>query len=727
MPDYDVITIGAGHNALISSAYLAQAGYRVALFERRDLVGGAVSTREWVPGYRFDLGGSAHILIRLTPVVEELGLHGYGLEYLDLDPLFFAPYQDGSSVFIYRDEQRTATELEAAFPGEGEAYLRFLDDWRPFARVVKDLFMSVPSPFNLGRRMMFGRAIEGDWRRALPIISQPYGDVVDSYFKEEKLKAPLVWMAAQSGPPPTEPFTAPFLLWHPLYHEGGVARPRGGSGELSNALARHIRAHGGSIFTGAPVDRILVEGPRATGVEVGGQTYTARAVIAGTHAVETFQRLLPQEHRPQGSDRMRVGNGFGAILRLALKEPVRYLAHPGAEARTALQLVCRDRQQILAAYGDYLQGRPAADPPLVAMTFSAVDDTLAPAGGEVLWLWAQYFPYQLSGGRHWDEIEVEVAESILDAFEVHAPGTRDKVVGRLFQHPLWLERELGLFRGNVMHLEMSLDQMFALRPFLGMAGYRSHLKGLYLTGASTHPGGGDHGRFGPQCGAGGPRRSRAPTAVATRCLAVTYLQFHLVFTLPLVLLLVPWTGWTARRAGGPFDRSLRFALAALAVHVVIAVVYTSPWDNYLVFRQVWGYPDGRVLFTIGYVPFEEYLFFILQTLLSGLFLFALARLRWRTASLSDRAALLDQGWPRVRFPDGGGAGAGAVQQRPGDLSGTDPGLGWPGACAAMGVRRRPHREALEMVFGGHGSTDAVPVGWPIGWPWPWRSGGSIRP
>ncbi len=494
--DYDVVTIGSGHNALIASAYLAQAGYKVGVFERRDVVGGAVSTVEQVPGYRFDLGGSAHILIRLTPIVEELGLDRYGLEYLDVDPLFFAPFPDGDHLFIHRSERATADHLEDRFPGEGEAYVKFLDEWRPFARVVKDLFLSTPSPLNLGRKMVFGDAIQGDWKRALRAILQPYGDVVDRYFTEEKVKAPLVWMAAQSGPPPSEPMTSPFLLWHPLYHEGGIARPRGGSGELTQALARHVEAHGGEVHTSAPVERILVENGRATGVVADGETYRAKRVVAGAHALETFAKLLPEEHRPEGAKHMKVGNGFGAVLRLALDAPVRYAAHPGDDARVALQLVARDRAQVAAAYGDYLGGHPSRDPAIVAMSFSAVDDTLAPPGGEVLWLWAQYFPYELAGGRRWADVEDEVAESILDTFEAYAPGTKASVVGSLFQHPEWLERELGLFRGNVMHLEMSLDQMFALRPFLGMAEYRTHLKGLYLTGASTHPGGGIMGASG---------------------------------------------------------------------------------------------------------------------------------------------------------------------------------------------------------------------------------------
>ena len=494
--DYDLIVIGSGHNALISAAYVAQAGYRVAVFERRSIVGGAVSTVEHVPGYQFDLGGSAHILIRLTPIIEELGLEAFGLEYLELDPLFFAPYEDGDSLFIYRDVDRTSEHIERQFPGEGEAYKQFVDTWAPFSRTVKDVFLSTPSPFEVGKSFAFGDSAALDWQKALGTILRPYGDVVDEYFQEEKIKAPLVWMAAQSGPPPTEPLSAPFLLWHPLYHESGVARPRGGSGGLTVALRKHIEHHGSDVFTDAPVEEIDVKAGRAVGVRTSVGRFSARAVLSGAHILETLDNLLPQSLRPASADTMRVGNGFGAVLRLALSEPIEYAAAPGSEARTALQLLCRDRRQIHHAYADYLKGEPASDPPLVGMSFSAVDDTLAPPGAEVLWLWAQYFPYELADGRSWDEIGDHVADRILDAFEVYAPGTRDKVVGQLFQHPLWLERELGLRRGNVMHLEMSLDQMFALRPSLELSQYRGPVENLFLTGASTHPGGGIMGASG---------------------------------------------------------------------------------------------------------------------------------------------------------------------------------------------------------------------------------------
>ena len=494
--DYDLIVIGAGHNGLITAAYVAQAGYRVAVFERRSRVGGAVSTREDIPGYQIDLGGSAHILIRQTPVVEDLELEAYGLNYIDLDPMFVAPYPDGDVVTIYRDLDRTADRLESQFPGAGEAYHRFVTEWQGFARTMRDLFLSAPTPWQIGRRLVLGETSSLPWQQELRHILRPYEQVLKHYFDEEKLQTLIAWMAAQSGPPPTEPLTGPFALWHALYHEGGVARPEGGSGELTQALRRHVEAHGGEVHTDAPVEAILLDDGRARGVRVNGQVYTSRSVCAATHARETFDHLLPREHRPESADGLRVGNGFGVMLRLALDAPVEYKAAPGVEARTGLQLLCRDLQQLRTAYGDYLAGRPSSDPPLVAMTFSAADDSLAPPGGEVLWLWGQYFPYELAGDARWDEIADEVADRLLTQFERYAPGVREHVVGQLFQHPVWLERNLGLYRGNVMHLEMSLDQMFAARPALGLASYRGPVEDLFLTGASTHPGGGIMGASG---------------------------------------------------------------------------------------------------------------------------------------------------------------------------------------------------------------------------------------
>lgn len=493
--DYDAIIVGAGHNGLVTAGYLAKAGYRVGVFERGDRVGGAVQTRELVPEYQIDLGGSAHILIHLTSVIEDLELSEYGLEYLFLDPLFAAPAPEAPTAYVYRDVERTAAHLDELFPGEGEAYLRFIETWRPFARTMKEMFLSVPSPLTLGKKLVFGAGPRLPWSEALGTIVRPYGEVVDAYFSNERLKTLLVWMAAQSGPPPHEPLTAPFVLWHPLYHESGVARPRGGSGELTQALRRQIEDHGGEVHVDAPVEEILVEGARAAGVRVRGDPYTAQAVVGAAHAQIVLGELLPESARPRGVERLNPEDGFGAMLRLALDGPVPYPDEDPRATRTGLQLLCADRRQIRRAYGAYLEGRPADPPPLVGMTFSAVDASLAPADGEVCWVWAQYIPYELRRGT-WRERADRVREVILSRFEQYAPGVRDRIVGSLFQHPAWLERQLALPRGNVMHLDMRIHRMFAQRPLPGLGQYRTHLDGLYLTGASTHPGGGIMGASG---------------------------------------------------------------------------------------------------------------------------------------------------------------------------------------------------------------------------------------
>ncbi|RTR27528.1 phytoene desaturase family protein [Deinococcus radiophilus] len=495
MPDYDLIVMGAGHNALITAAYAARAGLKVGVFERRHMVGGAVSTEELVPGYRFDYGGSAHILIRLTPVVRELELSRFGLHYLELDPLFHAYDGEGQPWYVWRDPERTAAELDTLFPGQGEAYRRFLRDWTPFAEAVSDLFMQSPGPLELGRMGMKATGKGQNAARNLARILRPYGEVAREYFSEERVSAPLSWMAAQSGPPPSDPLSAPFLLWHPLYHKGGVARPKGGSGGLTKALARAIEAYGGEVHVNAPVQDILVEGGRAAGVRLeSGEVYTARAVASGAH-INWTAKALPAEYVPQAARDVRVGNGFGLILRLALDGQVQY-RHGQDEGRTGLGLLIKDERQLMKGYGEYLAGEPTRDPPIIAMSFSAVDDSLAPPGSDVLWLWAQYYPYELAQGN-WTERTAEARDSVLNAFEHYAPGTRERIVGELVQTPEWLAQHLHLPRGNVMHLEMTMDQMFSLRPWLGAGMYRwPGLKNMYLTGASTHPGGGIMGASG---------------------------------------------------------------------------------------------------------------------------------------------------------------------------------------------------------------------------------------
>lgn len=505
--DFDCIIVGAGHNGLTAACYLAKAGMKVAVFERRDMVGGAVATEDMFGGYRMDVGGSAHIMIHLTPVVRELELERFGLDYIEMDPFAWHPTEDGRWLAYYRDVDRTCESIARISEQDAESYRRFVEFWRAINEGVFEAFLRPPTPGNLLRTMMSGRfGPKKDVAGTLRKIFSSYGQIIRENFVSEPVRASLLWLAAQSGPPPSEAATADFAGWQSMIHKGGAKRPRGGSGMLTQALARRLESDGGAIFTSAPIKRIVVENNRAVGVElVGGERYAARrAVIANSHVVTTMLDLVGRENLPAGLARrvedLRIGNGFGMVLRCASDELPNYTAMPHDPAatdharphdcHTGLQLLCPSAQYLDSAYADYLRGENSRDPALLLMTFSAIDPTLAPRGKHTVFIWSQYHPYELSGGLHWDDIRERVADGLIEKAARWAPNLRGAITERYIQTPLDIERKHGMLRGNVMHLEMSFDQMFLFRPTPELSGYTTPIDALFLTGASTHPGGG---------------------------------------------------------------------------------------------------------------------------------------------------------------------------------------------------------------------------------------------
>ena len=236
-------------------------------------------------------------------------------------------------------------------------------------------------------------------------------------------------------------------------------------------------------------------------VETAGETFETRSVAAACHVQTTFLKLLDPELLPCGMgervSKIKVGNGFGMVVRHAVSELPQYDERPGCqEHHSALQLLCPSRQYLNDAHLDYLRKEPPKKPAVLAMSFSAVDPTLAPQGKHVLFTWAQYHPYELGNGENWDDIAEREADKIYEVVCQYAPNMRDARIGRFIQTPLEIERRLGLLRANVMHVEMSFDQMFSFRPLPELSSYRSPIEGLYLTGASTHPGGGVFGASG---------------------------------------------------------------------------------------------------------------------------------------------------------------------------------------------------------------------------------------
>ncbi len=494
----DVVVVGAGHNALVAACYLAKEGLDVEVVERREVVGGAVSTVERFPGYQMDVGSSAHIMVRHTGIIEELDLAEVGLEYFDLDPWGFAPFEEGNLTF-HVDLGATCDSI-AALCGdrEAEAYHAFATDWAARNDRIFEAFQAPPTGASLGRSLWGVGKATGMHGLELARQFLTTGDqILDEHFEDERLKTALAWMGAQSGPPTHEVATADLVGWNAMMHRRPPGHPRGGSGMLSVALARRFEALGGTLTLGAPVERILTRDGRPSGVEVAsGERIGARAVLAGCHVVTTLDLL--GDAVPDGAAlrrRIRVGNGIGMVVRLATSDLPRYPGGDGSEHR-ALQLLAPSRQFLRAAHGEFVAGLPPSRPAALAMTFSAFDPDIAPEGKHNVTVWGQWHPYELSNDEDWDAIAEREGTKLVEAVDAVAPGFAASVEQMYVQTPLELERELGLRRGNVMHVEMGLDEMFSWRPSPSISTYRGPLPGLYLTGASTHPGGGVFGASG---------------------------------------------------------------------------------------------------------------------------------------------------------------------------------------------------------------------------------------
>lgn len=271
---------------------------------------------------------------------------------------------------------------------------------------------------------------------------------------------------------------------------------------LTQAMANYLGARGSEVITDSPVEQILVESGKATGVKTGGgKVYHADTIISNAHVQTTMMKLVGKEHLKPSMykkvENINVGNGFGMVIRCAVEELPRYTACPDdPHIHKGMQLLAPSVQYMNNAIGDYLKGKPPENPAVLAMTFSEIDEDVAPSGGHTLFAWAQWHPYELQNGLHWDDIREKEAQKIYDVVTRYAPNMKDKLIDWYIQSPLDIERKHGLLKGNVMHVEMSFDQMFMFRPIPEMSNYKTPIENLYLSSASCHPGGGVFGAAG---------------------------------------------------------------------------------------------------------------------------------------------------------------------------------------------------------------------------------------
>ncbi len=509
MSDLDAIVIGAGHNGLTCAAYLAMAGLRVRVQERRGLVGGACVTEEFHPGFRNST--AAYTVSLLQPkIIRELKLHDHGLTLVERRAQNFLPLPDGR--YLLTGEGRTEQEIAKFSARDAQRYPAYQNEIGRLADVVRGLMLEAPPNLRPGSLSQAGRELEkflaigrrlwnsGGFKPAFRLIRKSAGEMLDGWFDSDPIKAVLGFDAVVGNF--ASPYTAGsayVLLHHTLGEVNGKrgvwGHAIGGMGAITRAMARSARAQGVHIDVDSAVREVIVAHGRAAGVVLDdGTPIRARTVIASVNPRHLFEDLLPRDVVPNAiARRMRNWKAGSGTFRMNLavsKLPV-FSALPAAgDHHTAGIILASSLRYMDQAYRDCIDYGWSRAPIIEMLIPSTLDDSLAPAGAHVVSLFCQHVTPQFTDGSSWNEHRETVANLMIDTVEAYAPGFKASVIARQSLSPFDLESVFGLPNGDIFHGALTLDQLFSARPMLGFADYRMPLPGLYLCGSGAHPGGG---------------------------------------------------------------------------------------------------------------------------------------------------------------------------------------------------------------------------------------------
>jgi phytoene dehydrogenase-like protein len=515
---WDAIVVGGGHNGLVCAAYLAKAGRKVLVLERRHVVGGAAVSEQVFPGFTYSV--CSYVVSLLRPwIIRELDLPRFGLELIPLEASFL-PLPDGRSLLRGSDPAQTLEEVSRFSRRDAETLPEFARAMSKIGQFVKPIIDSpAPDPASLSPKELlallrlgrhFARATPDEMELRLKLLSMSAVDFLDEWFESDVLKGPMsvsgiigTFLGVRS------PGTAYVLLHHYMGEIDGAFRSwgfsRGGTGGVSNAIAAAARHHGAEIRTEASVERILVENGRAAGVVLAsGDELRARTVVSGCDPRRTFLGFVGAEHLPDefvADIRRYRFRGSSGKVNLALDRLPEFSARPGSGPHLRGDIAIAPGVEYLErAYDDAKYGSFSRRPYINVVIPSTVDPTVAPPGKHVMSCFVQYAPYEIAEGpARWPEKREAFGDAVVDTLGEYIPGFRDSILHRQVLTPWDLEQEFGLAEGNIFHGELTLDQLSFLRPAAGFARYRTPLERLWLAGSGAHPGGGIMGAPGALC------------------------------------------------------------------------------------------------------------------------------------------------------------------------------------------------------------------------------------